>query len=121
MDVNKIISHYLRLRDRKEALEHEHKQQLAPIKEDMQKIEAALQKVMLDQGGVRNIRGTEGTAYLEENVSTKVVDWQETIDYIKTHDRWDILDRRVNKTAAQAEPIPGVEVSRSLKTKIRRS
>lgn len=118
MDTGDIIRHYIKWRDKKKEIEERHKEELAPLKDKMEKAEAALQKIMLDQG-VKQVKGSAGTAYLTEQVSTKVSDWEETLEWVKNQNRFDVLDRRVNKTAAQEEEIPGVEVSRRIKVNVR--
>lgn len=120
MNVDKLIEHYVHLRDRKAEIEARHKDELAPLKEDMSKIEGALQKLMNDQG-VKQLKGEHGTAFQQEQTSAKVVDWDKTLSFVQENERWDLLERRVNKTAALEEDVPGVEVSRAFKVNVRRS
>jgi hypothetical protein len=51
--------------------------------------------------------------------NVKIINKEELIKFVKEQDRWDVLDIRANKTAAQDEEIPGVEVTRGVKTNIR--
>ena len=118
MDYEKVINAYIKWRDQKKELEEKHKQELAPLRENMEKAEAALQKVMLDSN-CKKISTKAGTAYLSEQVSTKVTDWDEVINFVQSENRYDILERRVNKTVAKEEEIPGVAVTRRMKTNIR--
>jgi len=118
METGKFINWYLRLRAEKEAIEERHKEELAPIKEKMRTIEVALQKIMQDQG-LKNLRSDQGTAYLVNVANVKIINKEELIKFVKEQDRWDVLDIRANKTAAQDEEIPGVEVTRGVKTNIR--
>jgi len=118
METGKFINFYIRLRAEKEAIEKRHKEELAPIKEKMQTIEAALQKIMQDQG-LKNLRSDRGTAYLANVANVKVSDKEALINFVKSHGRWDALDIKANKTVAQEEEIPGVEVTRGVKTNIR--
>ena len=118
MDTGDIIRHYIKWRDQKKEIEERHKAELAPLKEKMEKAEAALQKIMLDSG-LKQLKSTAGTAYIAEQVSTKVFDWEKTLEWVREHNRYDVLERRVNKTIAQEEDIPGVEVSKRLKTNVR--
>jgi hypothetical protein len=118
METGKFINWYIRLRAEKEATEKRHKEELAPIKEKMQTIEVALQKIMQEQG-LKNLRSDQGTAYLANVANVKVTRKEDLINFVKEYDRWDVLDIRANKTAAQEEEIPGVEVTRGIKVNIR--
>lgn len=118
MTTGDFIEWYLRLRKQKADMEERHKQELAPIQEKMRLIEAALQKTMLDQG-TKQMKSGAGTAYLQTVANVKVVDWDTALTWIKENDRWDALERRINKTIAVEEDVPGVQVVRSVKTTIR--
>lgn len=118
METGKIIKWYIRLRDQKKELEEKHKQELAPIKEKMELAEAALQKIMQDQG-LTNLKTNGGTAYVVTEVQPKVVDWESTLEWIRKNSRWDVLERRVNKTQAKEEEIPGVQKTIRKKVNVR--
>ena len=122
MDVNKIVAHYVALRDQKKEMEARHKAELAPLKQDMEEIENALQKHMLDQN-VRSLPCKAGTPYISEVASARVNDWDAVLDYIIENQKYEFLERRVSKTALQesGEQVPGVELVTVLKTNIRRS
>jgi hypothetical protein len=122
MNLSTIIDHYIKLRDTKSDMEERHKDELAPIKEQMELVEAALQKHMQDLG-LQNLKAGNGTAYLAETTSAKVMDWETTLNWITANQRWDMLERRVNKTAVMEEEdgVPGVQVTRIVKTHVRRS
>lgn len=120
--VEKILAAYIGWRDQKAEIEARHKEELAPLKDKMQMAEAALQKMMLDQDVSQLKKKGVGTAYLQEFVSAKVDDWDAVLEHVKTADRWDLLERRVNKTAVlDGDEVPGVTVSKSLKVNVRRS
>lgn len=125
INADKLIKHYIYLRDQKEEMEARHKEELRPIKDDMQQVEAALQKLMQEQG-LRQFKGDHGTAFIQEDTSAKVTDWNEALDYIRNNERWDLLEKRVNKTQLmetleEEGPVPGVDVNRRMKTLVRRS
>jgi hypothetical protein len=54
-----------------------------------------------------------------------VKDWVATLTYIKDNNLWDLLEARVNKTAAvevveeQKKPIPGVQIARATVLRVR--
>jgi len=118
MDVDRLISYYQDLRKQKEELEERHKEELAPVKEKMGKVEAALQKLMNDQN-VKNIKGQHGTAYVTTQASVRTRDKDSLLEWAKENDRWDALDIKPNKTVAQQEELPGADVSLSYKVNIR--
>lgn len=120
--VEKIIGFYIGLRDEKAEIEARHKEELAQIKENMQMAEAALHKLMLDQDVTQLKKKGVGTAFLQEFVSAKVDDWDTVLEYIKEQGRWDLLERRVNKTAVlDGDEVPGITIAKSLKVNIRRA
>ena len=125
LNIDRLVAAYVRLRDEKKAQDDAHKEAQRPLVEKMEKLEAALQKLMLDQG-VRSLRTAHGTPYLQERVSLKVTDWEASLQDIIEGSKWDLLERRINKTAfeerlAQGDTIDGVERVVDLKTNVRRA
>ena len=125
MNIDDVIRGYVKLRDEKESLEKRHKEELAPIREKMQKIEAWLQD-QLQQQGLTNFKGASGTAFLQEATSATVADWEETLNYIRNNDAWELLEHRVSKTVeqdfieAKGSIPPGVNYKRETVVRIRR-
>lgn len=123
MDRDKVIAHYVELRDKKQDMEKRHKQELEPIKQDMELIEAALQKDLQDQG-LTQFKGAHGTAFIKTLTNTKVVDWEgAALPWLVEHERWDLLERRINKTnmLETETEVPGVESQQVQKLQINRS
>lgn len=120
MDIDRILNYYQQLRQQKEGIEQRHKEELAPIKEKMAKCEAALQKLMLDYN-LSNLKGQHGTAYLTTQASVSTRDKESLLQWARDNERWDALDIRPNKTVAQQEELPGVNVTTSKKVNIRRN
>lgn len=123
MDRDKVIAHYVALRDQLKDMEKQHKEQLAPLKQDMELIEAALQKDLQEQG-LKQFKGDHGTAFIKVLTNAKVTDWEgEALPWLVENERWDLLVRNVNKTnmlETEAE-VPGVEISQVQKLQINRS
>lgn len=122
MDFEAVVAHYVRLRDTVAEIEAEAKARIEPIKADMQLIEAALLKYMQEHG-LENLKTAAGTAYIAERTSATVQDWDALLEYILDNEAFDLLERRVNKTAfleRKAEP-PGVKMSTTLAVNFRRS
>ena len=120
MNIDALIGAYVQLRDKKDALKKRHSEELRPIDEMMAKLEGTLQQAMAEQN-VKSFKSDHGTAYTSELVSAKVVDFNDTLSYIQENDRYDLLERRVNKTVVQEiGDVPGVELTRTLKVNVRR-
>ena len=123
--VDDVVAAYIKLRDKKTALERKHKEELAPIKENMEKVENWLQRRLLEEG-VQSFKTSQGTAFLQSSTSATVRDWDSTFAWIQANDEWSMLEARVNKTAvkdfveANGEAPPGVEYSEHLVTRVRR-
>jgi len=98
--VDDVIAAYVTLRDKKKGVEARHKEELAPLKEQMFKLENWLHRELLAQG-VSSFKTKLGTAFVQKNTSMSVADWEETLPFIKEHDLWDFLEARVSKSAVQ--------------------
>jgi len=126
-NMDTLIEKYVELRDRKKALEEEHKAQLAPYKEAMEKLEQTFQAHMQEHG-LKNVKSSHGTVYQSEVTSAKVHDFNATLQYALENEQYDLFTRQVNKSALQSileegevSEVPGVELTRTLKINIRRS
>lgn len=125
MNIDEVIKGYVELRDRLDARKKEQALELAPMREKMDKIEAWLQNQLQSQG-LKNFKGTSGTAFLKEVSSATVQDWDATLEFIKSQGRWELLERRVSKTVVEdyaettGEVPPGVELKRETIVQVRR-
>lgn len=126
-NIDTLIEKYVQLRDRKKAIEDEHKAQLAPYKEAMQRLEDAFQTSMQEMG-LKSLKSPHGTVYQSEVANAKVRDFDAALKFIVDNERYDLLERRVNKTTLQSileegdiDEVPGVELTRALKINVRRS
>ena len=125
MKVDDVVGAYVKLRDKKTEIERRHKEELAPIKENMEKLEAWLQRQLLTEG-VESFKTQNGTAFLQTASSATVRDWDATLEFIREHDEWSLLEGRVSKTAVKdyiennGEPPPGVNFNNTIVTRIRR-
>ncbi len=112
---NQLVDKLLAMRGKIEAIKKAHKAQLEPYLNAEAYLEARLMDV-LNEAGVKSMRAEAGTFYTSKHSSTKVIEWEKTLAYIRENDAWELLEARVSKTAAAAiieetqQPIPGVEV-----------
>lgn len=124
MTMDVMTAKYLALRRRVAEIKERHSAELAPYALVMGSLENWMLSDLND-AGVKSMRTDAGTVYTSTRTSAKVVAWSKTLDYIREHEAWELLEARVNKTAAEAviqetgEPIPGVEVSRDTSLNVR--
>lgn len=121
-----VIAGVIAMRDKIDALKTQHKEQLAPLNQQMEKLEAYLQLQLVTLGTTSFTAKGTGTAYLQNVVGVTVEDWDATLDFIKTHEMWELLERRVSKTVVQEyiestkEVPPGVSVRQETEVRVRR-
>lgn len=126
MDTHKLIEGYVRMRNRKAELEAKHKEELRPIREMMDKIEAKLLTEMLNTG-LTQFKGPGGTAYKATKTSATVADREAFRQFILEEDAWDMADIRAAKSAIKAykeefdELPPGVNWREELGVNFRQS
>lgn len=98
--VDNVIAAYIKLRDKKEALESSVKEQTKELTEKMVKLENYLRE-QADAQGVTSFKTKHGTAFLTTTDFAAVADWDAVLDFVKTHDAYDMLERRVSKKAVR--------------------
>ena len=122
-----LISKYVELRDTKEAIEKEHKEQIKPYKEALQTIENMLLAEM--QGGnITQIKCAGGTAFQKQWMSVKTVDRDALFRYVIGAERWELLTSAVSKDVVKeiidesgGQPPPGVDVEFGIEVQVRRA
>jgi hypothetical protein len=125
MNIDDVIKAYVALRDKLDATVKRQKEEVAPIREQMGKIENWLQNQLQTQG-LQNFKGASGTAFLKEVSSATVEDWDATLAFIKEQGAWELLERRVSKTVVEdfvestGNIPPGVNLKRETVVQVRR-
>jgi len=120
IDTNTIISYYIQLRDKKKETQDRHKEELEPINVGLMKLEGIMQD-RLNEMGIDKMAGDSGTVFTKTNSSVTVDDWEAVVEYIKDNEAYDVLDRRVNKTAAlERGDVPGLRTSQFKTVQVRR-
>jgi len=122
MDISPIVKHYVALRDQKAEIEARHKEELEPIRKDMDMIEGALMKVLQD-GGQKSAKTDFGTAYISEVESIKITNKDEVIDEVIEKGLWDVLNISIAKKNYREAGVelPGIDISTTRKLNVRRS
>ncbi len=98
VDISKRVDQYVRLRDLIKTKEDEHKAELKPYKEMLDKLNA----VLLDHLNVINgesVRTDTGTVYRTEKKSASLADPDAFMRYVIGNEAWDLLDRKANVNA----------------------
>jgi hypothetical protein len=115
----------MKLRSQKEAIEAEVKDRVSTIKAKMEKLEAWI-KEQADVQGVTSFKTKHGTAFLTTTDYANVADWDAVLDFIRTQEAFDMLEKRISKIAVRgyieankAVP-PGVNYGTKLEINIRK-
>lgn len=125
MNAEQLIDKYLSIRDKKAEMEKRHKAELEQFSKAMAKIEEVLMGLLSRAGG-DSLKTAAGTAYIATVASAKVEDWEAALDWIKSTENWEMLERRASKTFVQAhventgELPPGVSLTTLRRLNIRR-
>lgn len=123
--VDAVIKKYMKLREEKTAVEAEIKERVDKIKADMAKLEAFL-KAKMDADGLTSFKSEHGTAFLTTTDFANVEDWDAVLRFIREEEAYDMLEKRVSKTAvrgyidANKEVPPGIRYGTKLDVNIRK-
>lgn len=98
--IDKVIEHYVKLRDEKSALKAEYEEKAKAVDATMKKLESYLLQ-QADAQGVTSFKTKAGTAFVTTVDMANVADWDAVLNFIKTHDAWDMLEKRVSKNAVR--------------------
>lgn len=126
MTADKVIEAYLELRKRREVLKKKQAEEMASINEGMYKLAVYMQKT-LQESGATSTRTAAGTAFLQTDISVAISDWEGILTFIKDHDLWSMLERRVSKSVvqdyieSQKEVPPGLTIKSEVSCHIRKS
>jgi hypothetical protein len=123
--VDDVVAAYLKLRNKKEAIEAETKDQVKVLKEKMEQFEAWI-KEQADAQGVTSFKTKHGTAFLTTTDFANVADWDAVLGFIRDNEAFDMLEKRISKVAVRgyidankAVP-PGVNYGTKLEVNIRK-
>lgn len=110
LTIEDVVAAFLKLRRKKERIEREAKEKTAAIALQMEQIEAFLLTKM-QEDGVSSYKTSHGTAYRTTTDYANVANWEDLLDYIRDNDAYDLLDKRVNKSAVRSligeeKPVP---------------
>lgn len=124
--VEQVVATYLKLRRKKEEIEAETKDRVADVKAKMTKLESWLMQ-KADEDGVTSFKTPAGTAFVTSTDFANVADWDAVLTFIKENDAFDMLEKRVSKTAVRAhmdetgDVPPGITYGSKLGVNIRKA
>jgi translation elongation factor EF-Ts len=99
--VDDVIATYIKLRDKKQQIDNEAKERTRELTEKMLKLEAWLRE-QADTQGVTSFKTRHGTAFLTTVDYAHVAEWDSVIDFIKANNAFDMLEKRISKTAVRS-------------------
>lgn len=120
------VEAYIKIRDYVEAAEKSVDAQLKPYREAMKVVTNQLLELMTAEN-LDNVKTEHGTAYRKLVDNVTVEDWDQALRHIVGEQAWHLLERRVNKTAAQeildetGQPLPGCKHNRAYVVQVRRA
>ena len=123
--VDVVVAKYIELRTEAARIESEAKERCNAIKENMGKLEVWL-AAKAEEQGVESFKTPHGTAFWQTVDYAQVADWSATLPFIVEHSAWDMLEKRVSKTAVRAyiadtkEVPPGVNYGTKREINVRR-
>lgn len=99
--LDQLVERYVQLRDRKADIVAAHKKEVAKYDEALTKIENYL-LAQFNKMGVESVRTGHGTAYISNQTSATVADWDQALAWIQENEHWAMLEKRVSKGFVEA-------------------
>jgi hypothetical protein len=100
MKLSDAVKLYVELRDKRAELKRGYVEADTVLEQKMDKVEAALLKVM-DETGMESIKTDAGTAYVSNRNSATVADRDTFLAFCKDNGEWSLMDIRASKTAIE--------------------
>jgi len=101
LDDVSLLKLFIGLRDRRAQRKAAYDEDDASDKERQNKIEVEFLRRFQDRG-IDNVSARDvGTAYKSVRASATVADFDALLDHVRENDAWELLERRVNKTAVE--------------------
>jgi len=96
-----LLKMFIALRDRRAERKAAYQADDEGDKTKQDKIENEFLRRFQDRG-IDNVSARSvGTAYMSTRASATVADWDTLLGHVQEHDAWELLERRVNKTAVE--------------------
>ena len=124
--VEKRIAQYVQVRDTIKAMNDEHDKKLEPFVE-LQNLLTGWMQNFLETAGADSVKTAEGTCYNTTRYTASLADPQVFMDFVKSTNNYDLLDRKANVTAVRdyveqnKQLPPGVNLSAIKTVGVRRA
>lgn len=125
LKMDDVVATYMRLREKKAEAKAAYEEAVEAVNAKMAKLEAYI-KERADEEGVTSFKTHHGTAFLTTVDYAQVADWDAVFQFIRDKEAWDMLEKRVSKTAVRgyisankAVP-PGVNYGTKLEVNVRK-
>jgi hypothetical protein len=127
LDFAHVVAAYIKTRDEKDALAEKHKAELAPLNENLKKMEGWF-LAKLNEAGLKNAKTEHGTVLTVERCNIKVTDRHELEIFASLHDLdffvaevdTKAIKEYLDNSASRIVP-PGIEVSYLVSAQVRRA
>lgn len=127
MDINRLVSTYTKIRDKRAEIKRAYEAEDAVLKEQLAKLEGVMLRQLNDTNS-DSVRTEAGTFYRQQDVTPSASDWATFYDWVKQNDAFDALERRIKKTfvteymeAHEGAVPPGVSVYRQYVVRVRKN
>jgi hypothetical protein len=125
-DISKYVAKYLELRDRKAAMEAEHKERVAPLSDALEKLENFF-GAQMSALNVNSLPTDYGTPYKSTLLQVKATNKPKFVAFAMEHKDWDLLDIRPSKSGIEVfleknrdVIIPGIELTQRINVNVRK-
>lgn len=121
-----VVGDYVKLRDERSALKKLYEEDDNILKDEMALRENWLLRAIQSIGG-ESVRTAHGTAFIQTKTRSNCSDWPSFWKWIATHERFDMLEKRVAQRAMSElvengqELPPGINLHQEQEVQIRRS
>lgn len=125
VNVDDVVSAYLKLRDKKAQIKAEADTKMNELTAKMDQLEGWI-KEKADKDGVTSFRTKHGTAFLTTVDFAAVADWDAMLKFVRENEAFDMFEKRVSKTAVrgyieQLKTVPpGVNYGTRLEVNVRK-
>jgi hypothetical protein len=125
VNIDDAIAAYIKLRDKKAQIKAEAEARMGELSVKLDKLEGWI-KERADENGVTSFRTKHGTAFLTTVDFATVADWDAMLKFVRENEAYDMLEKRVSKTAVRgyidqlkAVP-PGVNYGTRIEVNVRK-
>lgn len=125
--IDRAVRAFIKMRDKRSELKAAFEKADKEIKDQQETLQAFFLQRMQEMGGITSIATDYGTIYQDIDFKSSCSDWGSLFEYIKEHDAFDLLEKRLGKLAIkkfiednEGRLPPGVNVFKEATVKIRR-